>query len=59
MYERVTARVRTHVIEVLPERLHPAVCFLSAVSGQRVCDLLAAVMVTDTNVLNFAVRVFL
>lgn len=55
----MSARVLTHVVEVLPERLHPAVCFLSTVSGQRVCDLLTAVMVADTNVLNFAVRVFL
>lgn len=59
MYEHVTARALTHVIEVLPESLHPPMCFLSTVSGQRVHDLLTTVMVTDTNVLSFAVRVFL
>lgn len=59
MYENVIARVLTHVIEVLPESLHPPMCFFSTVSGQRVHDLLTTVMVTDTNVLSFTVSVFL
>lgn len=53
------ARVRTHVIEVLPESLHPPMRFLSTVGGQRVRDLLATVMVADANVRSFTVRVFL
>lgn len=59
VYEHVTARALTHVIEVLPESFHPPMCFLSTVSGQRVRDLLTTVMVTDANVLSFTVRVFL
>lgn len=44
---------------MLPKGLHPPVCFLAAVCGQCVCDLLPSVLVTDTDILNFAVRVFL
>lgn len=44
---------------MLPERLHPAVCVLAAVCGQSVRDLLPSVMITDTDILNFTVRVFL
>ena len=57
--ERVTAGVLTHVIEVLPESLHPPVRFLSTVGGQRVRDFLTTILVTDTNVLSFTLRVFL
>lgn len=57
--ENVTAGVLTHVIEVLPESLHPPMCFLSTLSGQGVRDLLTTVMVTDTDVLSFTVRIFL
>lgn len=44
---------------MLPEGLHPAVCVLAAVCGQRVCDLFSSILVTDTDILNFTVRVFL
>lgn len=48
----------THIIEMLPEGLHPPVCVLSAFCGQSVCDFLATVLVTDADVLSFTVRVF-
>lgn len=44
---------------MLPEGFHPPVSVLAAVCGQSVCDLLTSVMVTDTDILNFTVRVFL
>lgn len=44
---------------MLPKGLHPLVCVLAAVCGQCVGDLLPAVLVADTNILNFTVRLFL
>lgn len=54
-----TAAALTHVEEVLPKCLHPAVRVLAALRRQRVRDLLAAVLVADADVLDFALRVFL
>lgn len=48
----------THVVEMLPEGLHPPVCVLSAVGGQCVCDLFTSVLVTDADTLRFTVLVF-
>lgn len=53
------AAALTHVVEVLPKGLHPAVRVLAALCRECVRDLLAAVLVTDADVLNFALRVFL
>lgn len=44
---------------MLPKGLHPPVCVLSTVCGQRVCDLFTSVLITDTDTLRFTVRVFL
>lgn len=52
-------RALTHVVEVLPEGLHPAVRVLAALCGERVRDLLAAILVADADVLRFALGVFL
>lgn len=49
----------THVVEVLPKGLHPAVRLLAALRREGVRDLLAAVLVADADVLDFALRVFL
>lgn len=54
-----TSAVLTHVVEMLPESLHPPVCVLATVCGQRVCDLLASVLVAHADILNFTLRVFL
>lgn len=51
--------ILTHVVEMLPESLHPPVCVLAAVCGQRVCDLLASVLVAHADILNFTLGVFL
>lgn len=44
---------------MLPKGLHPLVCVLAAVCCQCVRDLLSSVLVTNTDILNFTVRVFL
>lgn len=49
----------THVIEMLPEGLHPAVCVLPALRVQSVRDLLPSVSVADANVLTLTVGVLL
>lgn len=54
-----TQQILTHIIEMLPEGFHPSVCVLTAVCGQSVCDLLTSVLVADTDILNFTVKVFL
>jgi hypothetical protein len=49
----------THVVEVLPEGLHPAVGVLPAVGGQSVGDLLSSVLVCDAHTLGLALGVLL
>lgn len=49
----------THVIEMLPKGLHPAMRLLAAVCGHGVCDLLPSVLVADADILSFTQWVLL
>lgn len=49
----------THVIELLPEGFHPAMCVFTTVCWECVCHLLSSIMVTDTDTLGLIVEVLL